>query len=184
MTPDFFLLKLLAPTGTVAGIYLLVRCVAGLVRVISPDVRQRFPASSQAKIVTLPRAGHYLISIVVPPLTFITGTAHFSARFDIREKFSGKAIKYHGSRFAVMQVQRTDMGGRKTIPLGRFECMNAGDHEVLCLDPDKIRSNFLLEISPHVSALKFVPLILATIASFGMAGGGLVFSILWMAGKI
>ncbi|MGI2032015.1 hypothetical protein ACRQ1B_06440 [Rhizobium panacihumi] len=183
MVADIFL-KFLAPIGTVAGFYLLIRCIMGLARIISPDVRERFPAGTDAKRVTLPRAGRYLISIVVPPFTFITGTTHFSARFAILESASGAAIEYHGSRFAVMQVQRTDMSGRKSIPLGRFECPAPGDYEVLCLDPEKIRSGFLLEVSPHVSALKFVPLILSTIISFAMAGGGLIFTILWIAGKV
>ncbi|MEB2843457.1 hypothetical protein [Endobacterium cereale] len=93
-------------------------------------------------------------------------------------------IDYHGSRLAMMQVQRTDMSGRKSIALGRFDCTAPGDYEVLCLDPDKIRSSFLLEVSPHISAIKFLPLILGTIASFGMAGGGLIFMVVWIAGKI
>ncbi|MGE7371000.1 hypothetical protein ACQKKX_18325 [Neorhizobium sp. NPDC001467] len=183
MAPDIFL-KFLAPIGTVAGFYLLIRCIMSLARIISPDVRERFPAGTDAKRVTLPRAGRYLISIVVPPFTFITGTTHFSARFAIRQSASGAAIEYQGSRFAVMQVQRTDMSGRKSIPLGRFECPAPGDYEVLCLDPDRIRPGFLLEVSPHIPALTFVPLVLGTILSFIMAGVGLIFTVLWVAGKI
>lgn len=182
MTPDIFL-KFLAPIGALAGFYLLIRCIMGLARIISPDVRERFAADTDMKRVPLSRAGRYLISVVVPPFTFILGTAHFSARFAIRESASGTAIEYHGSRFTVMQVQRTDMSGRKSIPLGRFECPVPGDYDILCLDPEKIRAGFLLEVSPHVSALKFVPLILGTIISFAMAGGGLIFAVLWMTGK-
>lgn len=184
MTPDIFLLKFLAPVVTVAGFYLLVRCIVCLVRLGSPDVRERFPAGSEPKRVTLPRAGCYLMSVVVPPFTVILGTAHFSARFAIRDTLSGGMIEYHGSRFALMQVQRTDMNGRKSIPLGRFECPTPGDFEVLCLNPEKIRAGFLLEVSPHASALKFVQLILGTIISFAMAGGGLILTVLWIAGKI
>ncbi|MEB2843456.1 hypothetical protein [Endobacterium cereale] len=77
MTPETFL-KFLAPIGTVGGFYLLVRCIVGLVRLGSPDVRERFPAGSEPKRVTLPRAGRYLISVVAPPFTVIPGTAHFS----------------------------------------------------------------------------------------------------------
>lgn len=183
MTAEIFSLKLLIPIGVVPGLFLMVRCIAGLIRIGSPDVRERFAASDAPKIIRLPRPGRYLVSIIVPAFTFITGTRHFSARFAIRETTSGAAVDYHGSRFSVTRIQRTDMSGRQSMPLGVFDCGAAGEYEVRCLNPDTIRSDFLLEISPSISAFKFVPLILGTILSCGMVFGGMIFTIVWMAGK-
>jgi hypothetical protein len=76
------------------------------------------------------------------------------------------------------------MSGRKSFPLGAFECPTPGDLEITCVNPETIRESFQLEVSPHVPALYLVPLILMTILSSFMAIGGAIICILWLAGKL
>lgn len=76
------------------------------------------------------------------------------------------------------------MAGKQSVPLGSFECTAPGEILITCDNPETIRPNYLLEVSSHVSALKLVALILATIMSSAMTIGGLIISILWISGKI
>ncbi len=84
----------------------------------------------------------------------------------------------------VVSVRRTDMRGNASHALGYFDCMTAGDYEITCLTPEKIRANFRLEITPHVSVLKLAPVIAGTILAAGMSVGGTIVFVLWMTGNI
>ena len=178
------LIGLVSPLVAVAGIYLLIRCISALRKIISPAVKYRFPAGDGPHRVSLPVAGRYVVSIVIPAMTFITGVSHFSARFAVKARPSGAALAYRSFGRSPFRTTRTDMGGRKSFPVGAFECSAAGDVEITCLNPETIRESFQLEVSPHVPALYLVFLILTTILSSFMAIGGTIFGILWLAGKL
>jgi hypothetical protein len=176
-----FSLYLAAPFIMLLGLYLLVRCIANLWKIIFPKVSHRFPASSEPYRFSLPEAGRYIINVVIPPLSFIPGISHFSARFDITTSPPPTSLPYHSYGRSLFQARRSDMAGRMSVPLGSFECAAPAQFEVRCLNPETIRPNFQLEISPYVSPLLLVSLILATILTFAMMGFGLIFSILWLA---
>ncbi|MEV4605281.1 hypothetical protein MRBLMR1_000207 [Neorhizobium sp. LMR1-1-1.1] len=173
-----------SPLFAVAGIYLLVRCISRLWKIISPKVKYRFPAGSTPYRMNLPIAGRYVVSVVIPAMTFITGVSYFSARFSITQQPSGVELDYRSYGRSLFRTERTDMSGRKSFPLGAFECPTPGDFEITCVNPETIRESFQLEVSPHVPGLYLVALILATILSSFMAIGGFVFCILWLAGKL
>ncbi|MBC8716165.1 hypothetical protein [Ochrobactrum sp. Marseille-Q0166] len=178
------LLYLAMPLCIFLGIYLLIRCISILWRIIMPAIRHRFKADIKPYVFHLPKAGRYTLSIVFPPLTIISGTAYFSAQFAIKEHESGAAIAYRSTSRSLLGVRRTDMRGYASHALGNFECMKPGDYAITCLTPEKIRPEFQLKISPYVSFLKLVPVILGTILASGMIVGGTIMLILLLAGKI
>lgn len=173
-----------SPLVAVAGIYLLIRCISALWKIISPAVKYRFPAGDGPQRMSLPIAGRYVVSVVIPAMTFITGVSYFSARFAVTARPSGAALEYSSYSRSLFRTTRTDMGGRKSFPVGAFECPAPGDIEITCVNPETIRESFQLEVSPHVPALYLVSLILTTILSSFMAIGGTIFGILWLAGKL
>jgi hypothetical protein len=175
---------LLAPAIMLIGIYLLVRCIAALGRVIFPRVRVRFAASAQPFKLTIPQQGRYVINVVMPAFTVFAGVSHFSARFTITTSPEGKPLTYRSFRRGLFQVKRNDMSGKQAVPLGSFECATAGDIVVSCDNPETIRAKYQLEVSRHIPPLKLVALVVATIVSSTMAIGGFVISILWLTGKI
>lgn len=178
------LIGLVSPLVAVAGIYLLIRCISALWKVISPAIKYRFPAGSAPYRMNLPVAGRYVVSVVIPAMTFIAGVSYFSARFAVTQHQSGATLDYRSYGRSLFRTNRTDMSGKKSIPLGAFECPAPGDFEISCLNPETIRENFQLEVSPQVPGLYLVALILATILSSFMAIGGFVFCILCLAGKL
>ncbi|ASV85826.1 hypothetical protein CES85_0082 [Ochrobactrum quorumnocens] len=184
MRHEILLLYLALPACILLGIYLLIRCVSILWKIIAPNVRYRFPADSQTQNFHLPKVGRYMISIVFPPFTVLTGTAYFSAQFTIKARASGTRVPYHSASRSLLSVRRTDMRGYAAHALGYFDCNVSGDYEITCLNPENIRANFQLEVSPHVSFLKLAPVILGTILAAGMSIGGTIVSLLWMTGRI
>jgi hypothetical protein len=91
-----------APLVMLLGGYLLIRCIGGLRRVISPDVCYRWADPTHGEVVTPPQPGRYVINIVFPPFTVVTGTAHFAADFAVTACASGKPAPYKAySRFNV-----------------------------------------------------------------------------------
>ena len=174
-----------APVLMLLGGYLLTRCIGRLRRIIFPAVRQRWADATRPQTVALPRAGRYVINIVFPAFTVVTGTACFSADFAITARASGQPVPYQRySRFNLFSVRRSDMGGNSSNPLGEFSCSEPGDYQVTCLTPEHIRPGFLLEVSPYVSPATFIPLILGTILSAAMTIGGLVFTVLKLTGRL
>lgn len=172
-----------APLITLLGGYLLICCIGRLHRLILPDVRQRWSDTSRAEVVALPGVGRYVINIVIPPLTVFTGTAYFSVRFAVVARRSGQLVPYRSfGRFDIFSVRRTDIRGHTCSPLGAFHCSEPGEYEITCLNPDSIRPDYQLEVSPYISPATFVPLILATLLGAGMALGGLVFTLLKLTG--
>ncbi|MBB3218856.1 hypothetical protein FHW72_003970 [Ochrobactrum sp. RC6B] len=172
------------PACILLGIYLLVRCISILWKIIAPEVRHQFAGSDRPHVFHLPNAGRYAISIVFPPFTIFPGTAYFSTQFAIKARATGAPIAYHSTSRFLLSVRRTDMRGNASHALGYFDCMTAGDYEITCLTPEKIRANFRLEVTPHVSVLKLAPVIAGTILAAGMSVGGTIVFVLWMTGKI
>jgi hypothetical protein len=117
----------------------------------------------------------------MPPMTLFTGTSHFSARFDIATIPGAMPLPYHSYGRSLFQTTRSDMGGRTSVPLGSFECAAHGEFEIRCVNPETIRSDFGLEISPYVPPLFLVATILSTIAASALVIGGLVFSVLGLS---
>ncbi|MCY1379374.1 hypothetical protein D9M69_670890 [compost metagenome] len=76
------------------------------------------------------------------------------------------------------------MRGNASHALGYFDCTTAGNYEITCLTPEKIRANFRLEITPHISFLKLAPVIAGTILAAGMSVGGTIVFVLWITGRI
>ncbi|QWK77740.1 hypothetical protein [Ochrobactrum sp. BTU1] len=177
-------LYLAMPLCILLGIYLLVRCISILWGNIMPAIRYRFPADIKPHVFHLPKAGRYTLSIVFPPLTIISGIAYFSAQFAIRERESGAAIAYRSTSRSLLSVRRTDMQGYASHALGSFECTIPGDYEITCLTPEKIRPNFQLDISPHISFLKLAPVIIGVILASGLSIGGTIIFVLLLADKI
>ncbi len=184
MTTPTTVLHLALPVIVLLGLYGLVRCIARMRRVIFPAVRIRFSASATPYTLTLPQPGRYVISLVIPPLTFITGVAYFAARFSVATSPGGIPLAYRSYGRSLFSVQRTDMSGNQSTPLGAFDCTVPGDIVVTCLNPETIRAKYQLEVAPHVPALTLVCLVLATIASFAMTFGGLILFLLLLAGRV
>lgn len=177
--------SLAVPAATaITGGYILALCVTRLRSVIVPQVKHRFSAAGGPHRFVLPAAGRYTICVVIPPLTFFAGTSHFSAWFAITNRDTGAPSDYRSHRRALFQVRRSDMRGRRIIPLGSFKCEAPGRFEIVCRNPDVIRQNFELEISPHISPIRLVALVLATIASSTVLIGGVVLSALRFTGTI
>ncbi|MDZ5602723.1 hypothetical protein SJI00_08050 [Pseudomonas sp. RP23018S] len=176
------LLRVVIPLVMVVGIYLLIRCIARLKRLIFPAIRVRFPASATPYTLALPQAGRYVISVLIPPLTFITGVAHFSARFSVTRTSDGTSLNYRSYGRSLFRVQRSDMSGKQSLPLGEFQCGEPGELQVTCLNPESIRADYELEVAPHVPVLTLFALVLATIASSFMAIGGFVMSLIVLFG--
>lgn len=177
------LLYLVPPAAFVLGLYWLLRCISMVKRLIFPDVRIRFAASADPVTVQLPRAGRYVISVVIPPMTFLIGVAHFSTRFSIATGPEATPVNYRAYGRALFTVDRSDMAGKQSLPLGAFECTAPGDFRVTCLNPDTIRANYQLEVSPHIATLNMLLVVLATIIASGMAIGGFVVSLITLAGQ-
>ncbi|MFV3333422.1 hypothetical protein ACNFIA_20975 [Pseudomonas sp. NY15437] len=185
MTFEVSMLLWGAPLVMLLGGYLLVRCIGGLRRVILPDLCQRWADPARAEVVALPRPGRYVVNIVFPPFTVVTGTAHFAADFAVGVCASGKPVPYEAySRFNVFTVRRSDMGGNSSMPLGEFHCSEPGDYRVTCLTPDHIRPGFLLEVAPYASPAGVVPLILGTLLASFMTLGGLIVTLLKLGGQL
>jgi len=176
------LLQVLFPLLMIAGIYLLIRCIARCKRMIFPAIRVRFPASATPFTLDLPQPGRYVISVLIPPMTFISGVAHFSARFSVTRTSDGTSLEYRSYGRSLFRVQRTDMSGKQALPLGEFQCVAPGELQVTCLNPETIRANYELEVAPHVPVLTLLACVLATIASSFMAIGGLVMSLIVLFG--
>lgn len=172
------------PVCILLGAYLLVRCISILWKIIAPEVRHQFAGNARPHVFHLPNAGRYAISIVFPPFTVLPGTAYFSTQFAIKARATGAPIAYHSTSRFLLSVRRTDMRGNASHALGYFDCMTAGDYEITCLTPEKIRANFRLEITPHVSVLKLAPVMAGTILAAGMSVGGTIVFLLWMTGNI
>ena len=172
------------PVCILLGAYLLVRCISILWKIIAPEVRHQFAGNARPHVFHLPNAGRYAISIVFPPFTVLPGTAYFSTQFAIKARATGAPIAYHSTSRFLLSVRRTDMRGNASHVLGYFDCMTAGDYEITCLTPEKIRANFRLEITHHVSVLKLAPVIAGTILAAGMSVGGTIVFLLWMTGNI
>ncbi len=112
-----------APVLMLLGGYLLSCSIGRLRRIIFPAVRQRWADATRPQTVALPRAGRYVINIVFPAFTVVTGTAYFSADFAITARASGQPVPYQRySRFNLFSVRRSDMGGNSSNPLGEFNC--------------------------------------------------------------
>ncbi|MBB4865691.1 hypothetical protein HNP46_004592 [Pseudomonas nitritireducens] len=174
-----------APLVMLLGVYLLVRCIGGLRRVIAPGLCYRWADPARGEVVALPQPGRYVINIVFPPFTVVTGTAHFNADFAVTVCATGKPMPYEAySRFNVFTVRRSDIGGNASNPLGEFRCSEPGDYRITCLTPQHIRSGFLLEVTPYVSPGTVVPLILGTLLASFMTIGGLVLTLLKLAGTV
>jgi hypothetical protein len=174
-----------APLVMLLGGYLLIRCIGGLRRVIAPDVCYRWADPAHAEVVALPQAGRYVVNIVFPPFTVVTGTAHFNADFAVTACATDKPVPYQAySRFNVFTVRRSDMGGNSSNPLGEFHCSEPGDYRITCLTPQHIRPGFLLEVTPYVSPTGVVPLILGTLLASFMTIGGLILTLLKLAGTL
>jgi len=172
------------PVCILLGIYLLIRCIPILWKMIVPDVRHQFAGNARPHIFHLPKAGRYAISVVFPPFTVLTGTAYFSTQFAIKARASGALIAYHSTSRFLLSVRRTDMRGNASHALGYFDCTTPGDYEITCLTPENIKANFRLEITPHISFLKLAPVIAGTILAAGMSVGGTIVFVLWMTGRI
>ncbi|WP_435656178.1 hypothetical protein [Brucella pituitosa] len=172
------------PVCILLGIYLLIRCIPILWKMIAPDVRHQFAGNARPHVFHLPNAGRYAISIVFPPFTILPGTAYFSTRFAIKVCATGAPIAYHSASRFLLSVRRTDMRGNASHALGYFDCTTAGNYEITCLTPEKIRANFRLEITPHISFLKLAPVIAGTILAAGMSVGGTIVFVLWITGRI
>ncbi|MGC0052025.1 MULTISPECIES: hypothetical protein [Brucella] len=172
------------PVCILLGIYLLIRCIPILWKMIAPDVRHQFAGNARPHVFHLPNAGRYAISIVFPPFTILPGTAYFSTRFAIKACATGAPIAYHSASRFLLSVRRTDMRGNASHALGYFDCTTAGNYEITCLTPEKIRANFRLEITPHISFLKLAPVIAGTILAAGMSVGGTIVFVLWITGRI
>ncbi|WP_343313255.1 hypothetical protein AAIB41_10340 [Brucella sp. BE17] len=151
---------------------------------LATALRHRFSSKTKPQTVRLSKAGQYTINVVFPPLSFITGRAHFSADFTIRSHASGVEVPYHALGRALLSANKTDMSGNASYPLGHFECAAPGNYEITCLTPQNIRSDFQIEVAPYVSPLTYVPLILGIILSACMLIGGVIVSLLKMAEKI
>lgn len=185
MKSDFSMLLWSSPLVMLLGGYLLIRCIGGLRRVISPDVRQRWADAARAEVVALPQPGRYVVNIVFPPFTVVTGTAHFNADFAVTACATGKPVPYEAySRFNFFTVRRSDMGGNTSNPLGEFHCSAPGDYRITCLTPYHIRPGFLLEVTPYVSPGGVVPLILGTLLASFMTIGGLILTLLKLGGQL
>lgn len=172
------------PVCILLGIYLLVRCITILWKMITPDIRHQFAGNARPHVFSLPKAGRYAISIVFPPLTILPGTAYFSTQFAIKARASGIPIAYHSTSRFLLSVRRTNMRGYTSHALGYFDCATAGEYEITCLTPEKIRANFRLEITPDISVLKFALVLAGTILAAGMSVGGTIVFVLWMTGRI
>jgi hypothetical protein len=170
--------------AAISGAFVLALCIGRLRRLIFPTVKSRFDASSDPHDVYQPTSGRYVISIVIPLLTFIVGTDHATASFIIRNVETGTPIAYQAYGRALLQVKRSDMGGRRYVPLGSFVCPTPGRVEIVCINPDVIRRNCQLEVSPHVAVLPFIVLVLVTLASSAMFIGGTVLGILGFTGAV
>ncbi|WP_263225310.1 hypothetical protein [Pseudomonas alabamensis] len=177
-------LNIATPVIMLLGLYCLVRCIARARRIIFPDVRIRFAASASPCTLTLPQPGRYVINLVIPPLTFITGVAYFAARFSVATSPGGEPLAYRAYGRSLFSVQRTDMSGNQSTPLGAFDCVAPGDVVITCLNPETIRAQYQLEVAPHVPPLTVVCLVLAIIASFAMTFGGLIVFLLSLAGRV
>ncbi|WP_459205541.1 hypothetical protein ACSMEV_13185 [Pseudomonas sp. MLB6B] len=180
-------LPILAPIAMVLGLYGLIRCIGRARRLIFPELSVRFPASAQPLTVAIPTPGRYVINVVIPPMTFLTGVAHFSAKFRVVALQSGASLEYRSygrSLLHLFEVDRTDMSGKKSMPLGAFDCAAPGEVAITCLNPDSIRANYALEVSPYVSPLSLFAVVLPTIASAAMTIGGFVLSILAWSGNL
>lgn len=168
-----------APLPMLLGGYLLIRCIVQLRRLILPKVRHRWVDATKQEIVPLPGAERFVINIVFPPATFITGTAYFTAEFTIICCATGQPVPYQAfSRFNLFNVQRTDMRGNTSRPIGEFHCSKGGDYQITCLTPDRIHPRFQLEVSPYISPAFFVSLILGTLLSAAMTMGGLALTLI------
>lgn len=174
-----------APLLMALGGYLLIHCIGRLGRLIVPAVRCRWADAAQPEVVALPQPGRYVINIVFPPFTVVTGTAYFSADFAISACASGNPVPYRAyGRLNLFAVRRSDMGGNASNPLGEFLCQEPGDHQVTCLNPEHIRTGFRLEVSSYVSSLLVVALILSTMFSVAMTLGGLVVTLVKLTGRL
>ncbi|OWU58069.1 hypothetical protein CEJ88_16575, partial [Staphylococcus aureus] len=85
------------PACILLGIYLLVRCISIVWKIIAPEVRHRFAGNARPHVFHLPNAGRYAISIVFPPFTIFPGTAYFSTQFAIKARATGAPIAYHST---------------------------------------------------------------------------------------
>ena len=184
MTLSPTVLQWLAPAIMMLGAYVLGRCIGMLRKVISPQTQHRYRVTFHPETVSLPHPGRYAISVVIPPLVLATGTAYFSAMFAVKHKATGRPVPYRSTSRFLFNVKRADMRGHQSHPLGHFQADTAGDYAVVCLNPDTIRPTYQLEVTPYVSPLVMPPMIIGTIASFGMVGGGFIVSILAWTGSI
>lgn len=184
---DLEMSKLLwcAPVIMVLGAYLLIRCIAGLRKLIVPRIMQRFAASERPERVSLPDPGRYTISVVIPPRVLISGVSYFAARFSAHSCADGKAITCTPRlRFNPFTTSRNDLRGNKMESVAYLTCPQGGDYVITCLNPESIRPDYLLEISPYVSPLQVIPLVLGTIISSAMTIGGLIFFLLKLSGRM
>ncbi|WP_154660619.1 hypothetical protein [Pseudomonas cremoricolorata] len=149
---------------------------------IFPAVKIRFAASAEPFAFHLPQAGRYVVNVVIPPMKFLIGVAHFRARFAISTA-AAQPLTYRSYGRSLFTVDRTDMAGKRSTPLGGFDCAQAGDFTITCLNPETIRDDYQLEIAPLVPLLKLVPLVLATLVAAHMAIGGLVVSLICLGGQ-
>ncbi|MGU3401433.1 hypothetical protein ACLBWS_17130 [Brucellaceae bacterium D45D] len=184
MKPGIVIFYLAMAASVALGLYLLVRSISALMKLAAAHLRHRFSDPTKPQTVRLSKAGRYTINVVFPPLSFVTGRAHFSAGFAVLSKVSGVDVPYHALGRALLSATKTDMSGNASYPLGHFECAAPGDYEITCLTPQNIRSGFQIEVAPYVSPLIYVPLILGIILAAFMVIGGVIVSLLKIAGKI
>ncbi|MBK5143465.1 hypothetical protein I2494_06990 [Budviciaceae bacterium BWR-B9] len=169
-------LYFLAPFCFIAGSAILVIAILRARKIISPNTRYVFPATPESEQeVDLPESGRYVISVVIPPLKFIVGVAHFSAKFSVKEINSAQSIEYTSfSRFNLFTVRRTDMRGNMSLPLGYFQCDRPGKYQVACTTPEKIRPEFKLEVAPYTRPIVFGALVPVIIIGSGLTLVGLI----------
>lgn len=92
----------------------------------------------------------YVISVVFPMRAVFIGVSHYSASFSIEHLTRSQAVAYHHySRLNLFRVQRSDMRGNKSMPLGDFECEEVGDYRIVCTTPESIRSDFSPSFQLH-----------------------------------
>lgn len=126
----------------------------------------------------------YVISVVFPMRAVFIGVSHYSASFSIEHLTRSQAVAYHHySRLNLFRVQRSDMRGNKSMPLGDFECEEVGDYRIVCTTPESIRSDFS-QVSNYTSPLSLMGFIPLTILAFGMTVGGIIVSLAIFTGRI
>lgn len=179
-------LYFLAPICFIAGSAILAIAIVRARKIISPKTRYVFEVAPEpGEEIELSEPGRYVISVVIPPLKFIIGVAHFSAKFSVKEGRSAQGIEYTSfSRFNLFTVRRTDMRGNKSLPLGYFQCDRPGKYQVICTTPEKIRPEFKLEVAPYTRPIVLGALVPIIIIGSGLTLVGIIATVATSLGRL